>query len=165
MQAPGFSFLLSRLHMKSGRPAGQQKNSNNIVSNNNEKIDCTTEDLIRPEVILANQGSREPGQVKGQEWPLTPKMPKLNRKLTNFASHPDHGVHIKQTRPDDLKTKEVDTKGEKVGEVGWDGSGLRRDVVRVDVRHTENTKRLQKDLPQTSQLLNSPQKSHPGVGR
>lgn len=94
------------------------------VSNNDEKIHGTSKDLIRPEVILANQESREPGQVKGQEWPPTPNMLKLNRKLTNFVSNLEHGDHCKQVRPDDLKTKEVDTKGEKVGKVGWHGSGL-----------------------------------------
>ncbi|KAF6119653.1 hypothetical protein HJG60_010110 [Phyllostomus discolor] len=95
------------------------------VSNNDEKIHCTTKDVISPEVILANQGFREPGQVKGREWPPTPKMLKLNRKLTNFVSNLEHGSHTKQIRSDDLKTKEADTKGEKVGEAReWAGGEM-----------------------------------------
>ena len=75
-------------------------------------------DQSRLEAILANQGSREQGPEKKWRRPPTPKTPKPNTNLTIFVSNLEHGAHVKQTRPDDLKPKEADMEGEKVGEVG-----------------------------------------------
>ena len=88
------------------------------VSNSDEKIHCTAEDHSRPKVILANQGSRIQGPVKG--WRKTPTLniPNLNSILTVFVCNLEYGPHFKQTRPDDLKPKEADTRVRR-----WEGMG------------------------------------------
>lgn len=50
--------------------------------------------------------------------PPTPKQPRLHRKLKFFNSNLEHGADVKQTRQDNLETKEAEPKGEKVGDVG-----------------------------------------------
>lgn len=67
-----------------------------------------------PEIPVTTQDSGEPGPFHGRKLPRPhgKRISKTNMKQV---------AHIKQTGPDDLEAKKMESKCEKVGEVGMGG--------------------------------------------
>ena len=71
-----------------------------------------------PKVTVATWGFGDPGPVDGRRRTQTLKLHRLPRQLMISEFNPKQGVHVKQSRLEDLEPKEAEHKSEKLGEGG-----------------------------------------------
>ena len=80
----------------------------------------TTETQSNPEITITTQESGVPGPLRGWKRTSCLKLPRLHRKKITSKANMEQVAHMKQIGPDDLDSKMAESKGEKVGQVGWE---------------------------------------------
>ena len=107
------------------------------------QVHPTSEGHSRPDVMVAMQGSGDPGPMDGRKRTPPPKPPRLHRPLKISEPILELGGHITAIGSNDMKTKEAEPKGEivEVGGVGWWVEVQVSLQGGVGVRHTGRTHR------------------------